>query len=103
MIATREQSFSTSCIEWVENTIVLPRSRSSRIFWRTTRATSTSSPDVGSSKIKTGGSWTMVRAIDTFCFMPVDILAPSTSRKSFILSQSKMTSIRSRSWSLCNP
>ena len=37
MIATREQSFSTSCIEWVEKTIVLPWSRSSTIFCKTAR------------------------------------------------------------------
>ena len=97
MIATREQSFSTSCIEWVEKTIVLPWSRSSAIFCRTTRATRTSSPEVGSSKIRTGGSWTIVRAIETFCFIPVDIFEPRMSRKSFIWSQSKIVSIRSRS------
>ena len=38
MIATREQSFSTSCIEWVEKTIVLPWSRSSAIFLQDHRA-----------------------------------------------------------------
>ncbi len=94
--ATRVQSFSTSCIEWVEKTIVLPWSRSSAIFWSTTRATRTSRPEVGSSKIRTGGSWTIVRAIDTFCRIPVDILAPRTSRKSSIWSQPKIASIRSR-------
>ena len=52
---------------------------------------------MASSKISTGGSWTMARAIDTFCFMPVDIFAPSTSRMSFIFSRSKSDSIRSRS------
>ena len=103
MMATREQSFSTSCIEWVENTMVLPRSRSSRIFWRTTRATRTSSPEVGSSKIKTGGSWMIVRAIETFCFIPVDIFEPSTSRKSFIRSQSKTASMRPASRSRRRP
>ena len=36
----------------------------------------------------------MARAIETFCLMPVDILAPSTSRISFIFSRSKMVSIR---------
>ena len=54
-------------------------SRSSRIFCKTTRWTRTSSPEVGSSKIKTGGSWTIVRAIDTFCFIPVDIFEPRVS------------------------
>ncbi len=103
MIATREQSFSTSCIEWVEKTIVLPWSRSSAIFWRTARATRTSSPEVGSSKISTGGSWTIVRAIETFCLIPVDIFEPRTSRKSFIWSQSKIVSIRSRSRSGASP
>ena len=54
------------------------------------RATSTSRPAVASSKISTGGSWTRARAIETFCFMPVDIFAPSTSRISFICSRVKM-------------
>ncbi len=39
----------------------------------------------------------MARAIDTFCRMPVDILAPSTSRMSFIASRVKRASIRSAS------
>ena len=94
MTATREQSFSTSCMAWVEKTIVFPWSRSSAIFWRTTRATRTSSPEVGSSKIRTGGSWTIVRAIETFCFIPVDIFEQRTSRKSSIWSQPKIVSIR---------
>ena len=60
----------------------------------TLRATSTSRPVVGSSKISTGGSWMIVRAIETFCFIPVDILPPTTSRKSFICSSVKTRSIR---------
>ena len=32
----------------------------------------TSSPEVGSSKIITGGSWISVRAMETRCFMPVE-------------------------------
>ena len=80
MIATRSHSFSTSRMMCVENRIVLPRPRSPRCSRSTARCTSTSSPAVGSSKISTGGSWTIARAIDTFCFMPVLILPPSTSR-----------------------
>ena len=87
MIATRSQSFSTSCMLCVEKTMRLPGSRSSAICRSTTRCTRTSRPEVGSSKISTGGSWTIVRAIETFCFIPVDIFEPRTSRKSFILSQ----------------
>ena len=89
MIATREQSFATSCIACVEKMIVFPSDRSSPIFLSTARATNTSSPDVGSSKIRTGGSCTIVRAIETFCFIPVDIFPPRTSRKSSIWSHPK--------------
>ena len=92
-----------SCIEWVEKMIVLPWSRSLMIFWSRARATRTSRPEAGSSKISTGGSWTTVRAIETFCLIPVDIFAPRTSRKSFIWSQSKIASIRSRSRSWVMP
>ncbi len=81
----------------------LPWSRSSATVFSSARATSTSSPAVASSKISTGGSWTMARAIDTFCFMPVDIFAPSTSRISFICSRSNSVSIRSRSGSSAMP
>ena len=79
----------------VEKTMHLPWSRSSATVFNSARATSTSSPAVASSKISTGGSWTTARATDTFCFMPVDIFAPSTSRMSFIFSRSKSVSIRS--------
>ena len=61
------------------------------------------SEEVGSSKIRTGGSWTIVRAIETFCLIPVDIFDPSVSRKSFIWSQSKIASIRARSPSALRP
>ena len=36
----------------------------------------------------------MARAIETFCFIPVDILLPSTFLKSSICNQSKINSIR---------
>ncbi len=39
----------------------------------------------------------IARAIDVFCFMPVDILAPSRSRISCIWSRSNTSSMRSRS------
>ena len=94
MIATRSQSFSTSRMMCVENRIVLPRPRSCLMLFSTARCTSTSSPAVGSSKISTGGSLTSARAIDTFCFMPVLIFAPGTSRKSCIWSVVKSSSIR---------
>ena len=35
--------------------------------------------------------------METFCFMPVDIFEPRTSRKSSIWSHAKIASIRSRS------
>ena len=73
-MATRSHSFSTSRMMCVEKRMHLPRSRRRSMFCSTARATSTSRPSVGSSKISTGGSWTMARAIDTFCLMPVDML-----------------------------
>ena len=57
---------------------------------------------MASSKISTGGSWTTARATDTFCFIPVNIFTPSTSRVSFIFSRSKSRSIRSPSSSCGN-
>ena len=86
MMATRSQSFSTSRMMCVEKMMHFPWSRSDAIALSTARATSTSSPVVGSSKIRTGGLWMIVRAIETFCFMPVDIFEPSTSRNSCICS-----------------
>ena len=76
MIATRSQSRSASRMMCVENMMHLPWSRSSAIASNSARATSTSRPVVASSKISTGGSCTIARAIDTFCFMPVDIFGP---------------------------
>jgi hypothetical protein len=81
----------------------LPASRRAAICRSTARWTSTSSPAVGSSKISTGGSWTNALAIDTFCFMPVDIRPPITLRKSFIFSRANSSSIRCRSRSPCSP
>ena len=69
----------------------------------TALATSTSRPEVGSSKISTGGSWMMARAIDTFCRIPVLIFAPSMSRKSFICSVAKTSSRRACSRSSVMP
>jgi len=60
------------------------------------RAAITSSPTVGSSKIITEGSWTRVRAMETFCFMPVDKASQRRSRKSFISRRPKMASMRCR-------
>ncbi len=96
MIAIRSQSFSASRMMCVENTTHLPCSRSSATVFSSARATSTSSPEVASSKISTGGSWTRARAMETFCFMPVDILAPSRSRISSICSRWNSSSIRDR-------
>ena len=45
---------------------------------------------VGSSKIITEGSWTRVRAMETFCFIPVESLSQRRSRKSFISRRSKI-------------
>ena len=72
MIAIRSQRRSASLMMWVENRIALPSSRSSWIAFCRSSAFSTSRPTVGSSKMSTGGSWTTVRAIDTFCFMPLE-------------------------------
>ena len=45
-------------------------------------ATRISSPRVGSSRMRTGGSCRTARAIETFCFMPVDSFSQRTSAKS---------------------
>ena len=58
---------------------------------------------MASSKINTGGSWTMARAMETFCFMPVDIFAPSRSPRSSIFSRVKICSILGRSVSSGSP
>ncbi len=39
------------------------------------RAVGTSRPEVGSSRIRIGGSCSMVRAMAVFCFMPVESLS----------------------------
>jgi len=49
---------------------------------------------VGSSKIMTGGSWTRVRAMEVFCFMPVESLSQRRSRNSFMSRRLKMSSTR---------
>src|SRR6185312_8420142 len=102
-IASRSQSFSASRMMCVENSTHLPCSRSSATVLSKARATSTSKPEVASSKISTGGSWTKARAIETFCFMPVDILAPKRSRISFICKRWKRCSIRPLSVSSSRP
>src|SRR6266852_5043646 len=51
-------------------------------------------PRVGSSKIITGGSWTKVRAMEVFCFMPVESLSQRRSRKPFMSRRLKISSRR---------
>ena len=58
------------------------------------RAAMMSNPSVGSSKIITGGSCTSVRAIEVFCFMPVDSLSHRRSRKESMSSRAKISSMR---------
>src|ERR1039458_8048477 len=58
------------------------------------RAVITSSPSVGSSKIITGGSWTSVRAIDTFCFIPLESLSQRRSSNSPIPSVENTSRMR---------
>ena len=94
MIPTTSHNFSTSRITCVEKITVLPRSRHSRMNSIIVRAVMMSSPNVGSSKIITAGSCISVRAIEVFCFMPVESLSHRRSRKSFMSSRPKISSIR---------
>ncbi len=104
MMAIRSQSFSASLMMWVEKRIVFPSSRSSRMIRCISRAFITSSPTVGSSKISTGGSWATVRAIDTFCFIPVESFSTRASSYSPIPKRSTRASTlrgtRSAGWPL---
>src|SRR5262249_41624154 len=72
MIVTRSQSRSASCSTCVEKITHLPRPLDSTMNSRISRDASTSGFEVGSSNIRTGGSWTIARAIATFCFWPED-------------------------------
>src|SRR6266478_4396518 len=94
MMPMVSQSFSTSLMMWVEKMTVLPLSRHSRMKAVMVRAVMMSRPLVGSSKIMTGGSWTRVRAMEVFCFMPVESLSQRRSRKPFISRRLKMLSTR---------
>ena len=67
------------------------------------RAAITSRPTVGSSKIMTEGSCTSVRAMETFCFIPVESLSQRRSRKSFISSRVKIASMRRRRVAFIEP
>ena len=82
MIAISSQIRSASVMMWVEKMIVLPFDFRSSTIRSTSRAPITSSPDVGSSKINTGGSWSTTRQSERRCFIPVDILPTRLSRKS---------------------
>ena len=64
MMMTRPQTASTSDMMWVESRIVC-RSPSSRIRSRTSRIWIGSSPEVGSSRIRMSGSWTIASASPT--------------------------------------
>src|SRR5256885_1462691 len=98
MIPMVSQSFSTSDMMCVEKMTVLPLLRHSWMKAVMVRAVMTSRPLVGSSKIMTGGSWTRVRAMEVFCFMPVESLSQRRSRKPFISRRLKMLSTRFLSW-----
>ena len=59
----------------------MPSARHWRMNWMIARAAMTSRPEVASSKTTTSGSWMIVRAIETFCFMPVESLPTRRSAK----------------------
>src|SRR2546421_12705059 len=94
MMPMVSQSFSTSLMMCVEKMTVLPLLRHSWMKAVMVRAVMTSRPLVGSSKIMTGGSWTRVRAMEVFCFMPVESLSQRRSRKAFMSRRLKMSSMR---------
>src|SRR5437762_5628871 len=75
MIVTRLHRRSASCSTWVEKITHLPRPLDSTMNSRISREARTSRLEVGSSNMSTGGSWTMARAIATFCFCPDDRLS----------------------------
>src|SRR5207237_4304846 len=79
MIVTLSQSRSASCRTWVEKMTHLPRPFDSTMKSRISRDARTSRLEVGSSNIRTGGSWTMARAIATFCFWPEERLSARCS------------------------
>src|SRR5437879_10371881 len=80
MMPIVSQSFSASLMTCVEKTTVLPLSLHSRMKATMVLALMTSSPEVGSSKIITGGSFTSVRAMETRCFIPVERSSQRRSR-----------------------
>src|SRR5258708_34089780 len=79
---------------WVEKIMGLALFRDSRMKAVMVRVVMMSRPLVGSSKMMTGGSWTRVRAIEVFCFMPVESLSQRRSRKLFMSKRVKMSSTR---------
>ncbi len=82
MIARSSLSRLASPMMCVEKITVFPSSRACRIIAMILREVITSSPTVGSSNTTTSGSWTIVRAIDTFCVIPVESLPIRLSRNS---------------------
>ena len=101
--ATRSQSLSTSLMMWVEKMMHLPTSRQRSMNCNIVLAMRISSPSVGSSKITTGGSWTIDRAIATFCFMPVDSFSQRMSANSSMSKSARSSSTRAFSRSPASP
>ena len=72
MIPIEVQKSASSERMWLEIRIVLPIPRSSFSSAFISRRARGSSPEAGSSRIRTGGSWTSVLARQSRCFIPFD-------------------------------
>jgi hypothetical protein len=72
MTPMRSQSRSASPMMCVLSSTQLPAARRSSTNSTIAPAARMSRPVVGSSRIRTGGSCSTARAIETFCFWPVE-------------------------------
>ena len=82
MIATRSHSRSASSSRWVVRNTVTPRSRNPAIRPCTSCAATGSSPDVGSSRNITAGSFSSDRASAARCRRPLDRLPARSCARS---------------------
>src|ERR1035441_533070 len=71
-ITTRWQTFSTTSSTCELNSTVLPEAASDRIRLRSTRPACTSSPEKGSSRMISSGSWRIAAQIRIFWRMPLE-------------------------------
>lgn len=91
---------AASFMKWVETKIVTPSSRdsSTRARQKASRA-SGSTPDVGSSRIKSSGPWIVVTASDSRWRTPSGSVAGSASRTPVSSKRSAMARARASTWS----